>query len=105
MFDWFTRVIHFSMSRYNFSRVTVSFETTAPNDSKKTLSITTSNKVPKTCGSIDSVPNPQFQSVSLYCQPFSRYRPFVDKCTENDLQMTLNIIRSKVSHIFCTCVP
>ncbi len=48
--------------------------------------------------------SPKFHSVSLYDQPFLRYRAFWDKCTEwppNDLDLT----SSNVPHIFITIVP
>ncbi len=61
------------------------FETNAPNDTKMTLNHTRSNV--HMCVTVS--PSPKFQSVLLYHQPFLRYKPFWEKCTEwpqNDLE-------------------
>ncbi len=53
-------------------------------------------------------PNLKFHAISLYDAPFSRYRPFWDKCrspTLNDPKMTSNTTRSNVLYICVTNIP
>ncbi len=58
-------------------------------------------KLPDIC--ITSVPDSKFHSVSLYDQPFSRYRPFWDKCTEWP-QIDLEPHKVKLPYICITSV-
>ena len=79
-------------------RVTGHLDINASNDPKTALN-TKRSKVPHIhITTILLLPlSLKFQSVLLYGQPFSRYRPFWGKCT--DSKTTLNTKRSQVPHI------
>ncbi len=59
--------------------VTGRFETRAPNDPKITLNTKSSKELKM---HMTTTPSSKFQSISFYSLPFSRYRPFWDKCTK-----------------------